>query len=488
MEMRMTPTHLRERAMMEQAIEESLRSENESPTNPLVGAVLVSNNLEIFLDHRSNKQHAEFRLLQYSLRSTTLTQDGTLFTTLEPCTTRGHEKKPCVQWVIDKGIKRVFIGILDPNPDICGRGYWKLIDAGIQVEMFPADLAQRIRDTNRRFISQHRSRIALSTGFQLLLRQNTSAKIATFPGFGWGACKSIVECPDKREGWLASTVEIHIDPDEPFELPSSFSESYSEYYQRCYVERGFHIDGEKLMLVKNPVVFSDAQQLKMNVRPTRYSHAMYYADQVSLLERHRSRLVNEFMARSLLAEFPHRLCLQLIVVTSDGKILLTQRSAKSAEEKGMWSASLEEQIKRIDIEKDPNHPCVSWIQRTLSEELDLSDATCSPEGMRVMSVFLEVENLNVSVLAHAKLRCDAEDMVNHLRHSPRFKPDQTYRDSDYEYSDVGLLEVSKPELLHEIFLPMRQYHFSSPYRLMYFYLKTFGEPSAEDLAPFLGKR
>ena len=47
---------------------------------------------------------------------------------------------------------KVVIGILDPNQGVCGKGLLELQKHGIEVELFPQDLAQKIRLFNNKFI------------------------------------------------------------------------------------------------------------------------------------------------------------------------------------------------------------------------------------------------------------------------------------------------------------------------------------------------
>lgn len=62
--------------------------------------------------------------------------------TLEPCTTCNHPKIPCAERVLDRRFKRVFIGMLDPNKEISGKGEQRLRDARIETVFFDANLME----------------------------------------------------------------------------------------------------------------------------------------------------------------------------------------------------------------------------------------------------------------------------------------------------------------------------------------------------------
>ncbi len=145
-------------AMM--AIEEAKKSipEDDRP-HPKVGAVVVKDGTVLAKAHRgeSPKSHAEYIALEQRLAED-LIAGATVYTTLEPCTTRKHPKIPCAQRLVERRLARVLIGMLDPNPDIRGLGEQLLNDAGIETQLFPRDLRSQVEEMNRDFIRAQKQR------------------------------------------------------------------------------------------------------------------------------------------------------------------------------------------------------------------------------------------------------------------------------------------------------------------------------------------
>jgi pyrimidine deaminase RibD-like protein len=149
-----------DRRFEEMAIEEARQSVPEDTrAHPRVGAVVVKNGIVVSKAHRgeSPKCHAEFIALECKLADD-LVAGATVYTTLEPCTTRNHPKIPCAQRLIERHVERVFIGILDLNPEIRGLGMQALNEAGIETQLFPRDLQRQIEELNRDFIRLQKER------------------------------------------------------------------------------------------------------------------------------------------------------------------------------------------------------------------------------------------------------------------------------------------------------------------------------------------
>jgi pyrimidine deaminase RibD-like protein len=151
-------------AFARMAIEEAKRSvaEPDGRMHPKVGVVVVKDGSVNAKAHRGEfpESHAEFIALDKKLADTSVV-GATVYATLEPCTTRHHPKVPCAVRLAERGVARVFIGMLDPNPDIRGMGKMALSDANIETQLFPQNLMAEVAELNRDFIreqSRDRSR------------------------------------------------------------------------------------------------------------------------------------------------------------------------------------------------------------------------------------------------------------------------------------------------------------------------------------------
>lgn len=151
---RMTPQASNDRKFARLAIDEARKSvgENDERVHPKVGAVVVKDGRVLSTAHRGEQpgNHAEFVALEKKL-SDEAVAGATVYTTLEPCTTRNHPKIPCAERLIERRVARVVIGMLDPDDRISGKGVRKLRKAGIETVLFPHDLAMEAEELNREF-------------------------------------------------------------------------------------------------------------------------------------------------------------------------------------------------------------------------------------------------------------------------------------------------------------------------------------------------
>jgi len=152
--------HDLDRKFMERAVEEARKSRTEdSRVHPKVGVVIVKDGKELAVAYRGEQEegdHAEFTAMEKKLVDVEIA-GATVYTTLEPCTSRNHPKVPCAVRLNERKVKRVVIGMLDPNPIISGKGVHKLREANIAVDLFPSDLMSKIEEMNREFIRHHKN-------------------------------------------------------------------------------------------------------------------------------------------------------------------------------------------------------------------------------------------------------------------------------------------------------------------------------------------
>ena len=106
--------------------------------NPMVGCVIVKDSEVIAEGYhmKYGSNHAEINALEDLNKNNNISEAEfrqlTLYCTLEPCCHHG-KTGPCTDAIIKSGIKKVVIGIKDPNPKVSGSGIKQLEDNGIEV-------------------------------------------------------------------------------------------------------------------------------------------------------------------------------------------------------------------------------------------------------------------------------------------------------------------------------------------------------------------
>src|SRR5579863_4682132 len=120
---------------LEEALDLAARGWGATSPNPAVGAVVVRDGVTVGRGFHtwSGVKHAETIALEEAGERA---RGSTLYVTLEPCTHRGRTP-PCVDAILAAGVRKVVAPIEDPNPQVHGRGFAQLRDAGVDVELDP---------------------------------------------------------------------------------------------------------------------------------------------------------------------------------------------------------------------------------------------------------------------------------------------------------------------------------------------------------------
>ncbi len=118
---------------MTHALTLAARGRGRTRPNPMVGAVIVDPRGRLVAEgyHRkAGTAHAEAIALR---KAGTRARGATLYVNLEPCCHTEKRTPPCTDAILEAGIRRVVVGMQDPNPRVSGRGIRKLRAGGLEV-------------------------------------------------------------------------------------------------------------------------------------------------------------------------------------------------------------------------------------------------------------------------------------------------------------------------------------------------------------------
>jgi diaminohydroxyphosphoribosylaminopyrimidine deaminase / 5-amino-6-(5-phosphoribosylamino)uracil reductase len=120
-----------DRAMIQRCLELAQSAAGQTAPNPLVGSVIVQNKQTVGEGFHpgAGHPHAEMFALQAAGEQA---RNATIYVNLEPCNHHGRTP-PCSEALIQAGIARVVVGMVDPDPRVSGRGIDRLRSAGIEV-------------------------------------------------------------------------------------------------------------------------------------------------------------------------------------------------------------------------------------------------------------------------------------------------------------------------------------------------------------------
>jgi len=121
---------------MKRACEIAFSRIGRTSPNPAVGAVIVKNDNIIGEGGTGvyGADHAEVTAIKDAQKKGNDTTGAEIYVSLEPCSHYG-KTPPCTDAIINCGISKVHIPLLDPNPVVSGNGVRKLIEAGVEVDI-----------------------------------------------------------------------------------------------------------------------------------------------------------------------------------------------------------------------------------------------------------------------------------------------------------------------------------------------------------------
>lgn len=177
--------------LMQKCFELAQKGQSQVSPNPLVGCVVLDKNENIIstgYHHKYGENHAERDALLKLKNGEE--KGGTLIVNLEPCSHYG-KTPPCVDLIIERGIKKVVIAMKDVNPIVAGNGIKKLQENNIEViENILIEQAEELNEIFIKNMTKNESFIAIKTAATL------DGKIAT----NTGSSKWITSEKARRKG------------------------------------------------------------------------------------------------------------------------------------------------------------------------------------------------------------------------------------------------------------------------------------------------
>ncbi len=156
------------RYWMQQAIACTQENHIKTSPNPKVGCVII-NQAGVLIgkgsSDRAGGKHAEINAIEMAMQNGGCV-GAQLYVTLEPCSHYGRTP-PCVLKIIEVGIAEVWIGTIDPNPLVAGKGAQILQDHGIKVSYIEKEACDHLHRAFMKWIIQKRPWVSLKVASSL---------------------------------------------------------------------------------------------------------------------------------------------------------------------------------------------------------------------------------------------------------------------------------------------------------------------------------
>ena len=164
-----------DRAFLARAVELGRKGWGRVHPNPMVGAVLWNAGRIVGRGYhvRAGAPHAEVVAIE---EAGPAARGATLYCTLEPCCHTGRTP-PCADRIVEAGVRRVVVGVRDPDPRVDGGGVRRLRAHGIEVVVGLA--AERAARLNEAFFTVKRRGRPFVT---LKAAASLDGRIAAAPG------------------------------------------------------------------------------------------------------------------------------------------------------------------------------------------------------------------------------------------------------------------------------------------------------------------
>ncbi|MCK5687706.1 bifunctional diaminohydroxyphosphoribosylaminopyrimidine deaminase/5-amino-6-(5-phosphoribosylamino)uracil reductase RibD [Myxococcota bacterium] len=171
----MSPKEQKNQELMHEALSEAQKGLGRTRPNPVVGCIIVKDGEIVGRGYhkKAGEPHAEVVALKDAGADA---KGADVYVTLEPCDHQGRTA-PCTDALIEAGVRRVFVGMRDPNPLVNGKGIQRLqkADVEVQTDILGAECAA-LNEPYAHFIRTQRPLVVAK------LAQSLDGRVATRTG------------------------------------------------------------------------------------------------------------------------------------------------------------------------------------------------------------------------------------------------------------------------------------------------------------------
>ena len=343
--------------------------------------------------------------------------------------------------------------------------------------------------------------------FTKIMKEHTFEVLnrAELSSYSWGYNKTMY-IPHNYSGWKPEDVYIDlrnskIDVNYSFRTSNSDLQSYNDksYEEYCDMSEKIHTirqrgDDKERYSVQHIEKSMKGDKLEIRLQKTKWSQLQFSWDYLRRLNIHNESVthpseneaINSLFVKALNHEenlLINSFCLHLILVSSNGKVILSKISKiKSNDYPSTWAATLGEQIEKDDFLNESNGELhsdfvIRWVKRALKEELDIDENSQTEKGiseleeyvdmssLRVLSVDFEGDIYNVALTCLLKLNIDA----NQIKSLKEIKVDNNENTNNF----IECTEKEVREILLDYPNNQKEYHPSTYLRLLLFHLYSF---------------
>lgn len=316
-----------------------------------------------------------------------------------------------------------------------------------------------------------------------IILQNADAiynEITDASGYAWGTNRTILCCDNIIQGWKPEQFVV-----EKLEVAHMLLEpKLQDVYQEFMEEQGKNIErhgnSNNRWMLQNiiPNYNKNEKKIYLQLQETDYCTTSCIWDawrKDSPAIEKRQRIKDAFLSQSR-EYLPHSLCLHLVIVTADERVVVTTISRfKKNDYAHTKAVTLGEQIEVTDFQNATgyyNDFIERWVKRALSEEFGIDEeqykAITGKEAIRVLALDFEGDIYNYSLMVVLNLRIKYDRFKDEVCRNPA-------RDKEYDWMEAMLLKDIPKELKRWREAEKdKEYHPSSYLRMYLTYIHFYG--------------